>query len=187
MLAPGCGTSAVDRVTLVSTSSRAELPARPSTRVYGALDRNTADFYLTDLPESASAPGADLRSYTGHLIHVHLFIAPKAGSTPIAPGASTVTVRHIVLAGGEMGMYAGGGFMTPSDTIGSAESGGRISGATLRLAGATPGFVDRLGPSEMAAAFSATRDEARARAWSAAFSAATASLRQDPTAGRPSE
>lgn len=169
LLSGGCSWARSDGLTLKSTASSSELHLTPAIQVYAASDRNTADFYLTDLPPQASAPQADLRAFTGSLVHVHLFLQPKAGSTPIDPGACSVTVRQLIVAGGQAGLYSGGGFLETSSDVGSPECGGTFRGATLRLTAATPGFLDRLGPSEMRAKFNATRNDAQARAWSAVF------------------
>lgn len=168
-LVGGCSWTRSDGLTLRSTSGAQELRLDPAIQVYTASDRNTADFYLTDLPPAASAPQADLRAFTGTIVHVHLFLRPKAGATPIDPGACSVSVRQLVVAGGQAGLYSGGGFMDPSSDVGSASCGGTFRGATLRLTASTPGFLDKLGPSEMRAKFDARRNDAEARAWEAVF------------------
>lgn len=130
---------------------------------YWAADASTADIYLTDLGPAELDPGTDLSAVEGRIVHLHMFVVPLAGATPIDPEACSVTVRHIVLARGSIGVYAGGGFLLPGGRPGDAEFGGRIRGGTLRLAGHTKNFVDRLGASTMDAAFTARKDEATAK------------------------
>lgn len=149
----------------MSSQSQTELSTTLLTRVYSAVDRNTADFYLTNLPPQASKPGTDPLSLTGTLIHVHLFLQPLAGRTPLGSDSCNVTVRQLVLSGGEAGIYAGGAFMTPRDPIGGESSGGRFTHATLQLLARTGNFNDLLGASEMSADFNATRNDPAAQAW----------------------
>jgi hypothetical protein len=148
------------------------LETSAGTRVYGAQDRNTADFYLTDLPESAA--GADPSTLTGTLVHVHMFLRPMAGETPIAVEACSFTVRQAIFTGREIGIYGGGGFLTPGGDLGSARLKARFRGATLRLIHATAAFEDRLGPSEMKGEFEAVRDDARSAAWAGLLARAMA-------------
>ncbi|MEK6702074.1 MAG: hypothetical protein AABZ53_07415 [Planctomycetota bacterium] len=150
---------------LMSSQSQTELATDLTTRVYSGIDRNTADFYLTNLPPEAARPGTDPLTLTGTLIHVHLFLQPLAGRTPLGSDGCNVTVRQLVLSGGEAGIYAGGAFMTPRDAVGSQTSGGRFTHATLQLLARTKNFNDLLGPSEMSAEFNAARNEPAAQAW----------------------
>jgi hypothetical protein len=149
----------------VSMRSGSVLRTEAGTRVFSATDRNTADFYLTDLPASAAEPGADLSKLSGTLVHVHLFLSPRPGETPIADEACSFTVRQAVFANGQFGVYSGGGFFTPARDLGDKTNGGRFRGATLRLTHSTPGFEDKLGPSEMAGSFRAGRDDVSSAAW----------------------
>lgn len=133
--------------------------------VYRATDLNTADLYLSDVPENVLverlAVGLDDPS-PANIIHVHLFLTPKAGRTPIDFTAANISVTHVVLTGGSMGVYGGGGFLLPSGSVGDATYGGTIREATLRLVESRPGFADRLGPSELGGKVAARRDDALA-------------------------
>lgn len=154
---------------ITSASSGLTLTPALPTRIYDFADRNTADFYMTDLPPETWAGGGDVSHATGVLMHIHMFLASKPGSTPIASGATVVNTRIIVLAGGAMGVYGGGGFLLRSGEAGDDEFGGRLPHATLRLLRATPGFVDRLGPSELDGFFEATLDAEQASQMRRAF------------------
>jgi hypothetical protein len=157
------GGCAADAVRVRSVDQALVDAPRLSCEVYTSVDRNTADVFLTDLDPAALEPGEELGRLSGRIVQIHMFLEPRAGSTPIAPTACSVVVRHLVLAGGEMGVYSGGGFLLPSGRAGKASLGGKIEGATLRLTGRTRGFADRLGPATMDASFSARRDEATSR------------------------
>ncbi|MFA6044344.1 MAG: hypothetical protein WC718_05120 [Phycisphaerales bacterium] len=170
LLPAGCtfwGNSGTPIITS-ATSGLTLSPALP-TRIYDFTDSNTADFYLTDLPPETWTSGGDVSRATGVLMHVHMFLASKAGSTPIASGATIVNTRIIVLAGGAMGVYGGGGFLLRSGEAGDDDFGGRLPHSTLRLLRATPGFVDRLGPSELDGYFEATLDATQTEQMRRAF------------------
>ncbi|MBL8762643.1 MAG: hypothetical protein JNM07_00050 [Phycisphaerae bacterium] len=131
---------------------------------YSTPDASTADLYLTDLPlNRLQNPNDSLADVSGSLVHVHLFLVPKAGSTPIDATACNATVRQLVFAQGVLGLYAGGGFFNPSGDPGDPELAGSMRGASLRLARSSPGFADRLGPVTLAGTFGAPRSEGLAR------------------------
>jgi hypothetical protein len=160
-VAGGCATDS--RVTVRSVQAAVvDAPLLP-TAVYGAADGNTADFYLTDLPLGSLDPGTPLTGQSGRIVHLHMFLTPRAGSTPISSEACSVTVRHIILAGGELGVYSGGGFLLPRSDLGDEQFIGRVRDATLRLTGSTRGFADKLGAASLDATIAAQRDEAMAR------------------------
>jgi hypothetical protein len=158
----GCGTTS--GVTLTGVKTSATLTMTPPLAVYRFADKNTADVYMTDLPREVFDAQADLTGISGQLTHVHLFVAPEAGRTPIDDTACSVTVRHIVIAQGQIGIYGGGGFMYPSRRPGREQFKGSITGATLRLVAATPGFEDKLGAAELAATVKSVLDEPMAGA-----------------------
>lgn len=138
-------------------------------RTYIPRDNNTADVYFSDIPsERLLDPNDSLADAVGSIVHIHIFLVPMAGSTPIDPTACNVTVRHFVLAGPRgpqgklpaVGVYGGGGFLLPDDTPGARSFSGDLFDATLKLTHATPGFVDRLGAARMSGQFEARRDDA---------------------------
>ncbi|MGH7244931.1 MAG: hypothetical protein ACREJD_16070 [Phycisphaerales bacterium] len=149
--------------TLASAETGFVLNMTPRYQAYLSSDINTADFFLSDLPPDAFADGADLSQFAGSLVQIHMFLAPKSGSTPIAFSATSATVRQIVFANGQMGMYSGGGFLLPSGTAGDSTFGGTIHSASMRLTARTPGFADKLGSSEFASGLSVPKDVSRAK------------------------
>lgn len=146
-------------VTLRSLGEPVELRGPMRLIAYSSDDPNSADIYLTDLPPAALDPGADLRGLSGQVVHLHLFLTPKAGSTPIASDASTVTIRHVVVASGEIGMYGGGGFLNPSGKPGDDELSASLTGGSCRLLTSTPGFQDRLGLCTFSADFRVPKND----------------------------
>jgi hypothetical protein len=134
-----------------------------TTLVYHALDSQTADIYMTDLHPDELDPRNDLAGVAGHLIHVNMFIVPRAGSTPIEKTAVTAVIRHVVIARGQVGVYGGGGFMFTRGKPGDSTFGGSVDRATMRFLAGTEGFADLLGPAEFSGSFSARLDPASAQ------------------------
>lgn len=129
-----------------------------TTIVYHALDSQTADIFMTDLHPDELDPRNDLSAAAGHLIHVHMFLVPRAGSTPIEKTAVTAVIRHLIISRGQVGVYGGGGFMFTRGRPGDSTFGGSIDRATMRFLAGTDGFVDLLGPAEFSGSFSARLD-----------------------------
>lgn len=137
----------------------------------GVPDPDTADIYLSDLPQARLTDlNDDLSGLTGSITHIHLFLTPDAGRTPIDRTACNVAIRTIVLACAAqtddaagrsvVGLYTGGGFVLPSRDPGDSTYAGRVLDLSLRLAAADPGFADPLSPASMTGSFSAPLDAA---------------------------
>jgi len=170
-LTTGCASHARVRVTSAETGAavRPDLP----TRVYTYSDPNTVDIFLTDLPPEQ----VSLTSPTpGHLVHIHMFLRPSPGKTPIDSTATNATIRHLILTGGQTGIYAGGGFLLPKGDPTSSHFAGTINNASMGLLDRTPGFADLLGPSVGDIEFLARRDDALARRYQAALDKVTSTL-----------
>jgi hypothetical protein len=169
---PGCGFSrSGGPARLQSLQNTNSLQSPLPTRVYAAADADTADVYMTDLPSSVWEAGADVSDLSGTLVHVRMFIRPRAGRTPIADTASTATIRVMVLAKGEIGVYGGGGFFVNSGNPGKERFRGGVRDASLRLVSATSGFVDRLGVSAFTGEVSGQQDSQAAAAMERALTA----------------
>lgn len=147
---------------------------RLPTQVFAPSKAGIADIYLTDLPADALTGGKDLGQLSGTIVHIHVFTIPSAGDTPIATTATTSTVRVAILANGQAGVYAGGGFFNTSDDDAAGKDfSGTVREATLYLRHATDGFDDILGPSRFSTSVSAKRDEKLATALRDALDAVT--------------
>ncbi len=150
----GCATHA--SVKLTSPLTGATLTPRLTTRAYSYADENTVDIYLSDLtPEELGVPfdAESPNRPVGQIVHIHMFIRPSPGKTPIEPQASNCSIRHLILAPGATGLYGGGGFLLPSSSASSGKFGGSISAGTLRLQAASRTFHDALGPTGVRASF----------------------------------
>jgi len=93
-----------------------------------------------------------------------MFLVPRAGRTPIATTAVTATVRCMVVANGQVGVYGGGGFFNKSGTAGDDTFGGAVNQASLYLLHASPSFNDLMGPCEYSGSFMARKDDVSAAA-----------------------
>jgi hypothetical protein len=151
-------------VVVRSADGTARLDTTLPTGVYAPIDEQSADIYLTDLPLARLAdPNDRLRDVTGMVVHIHMFLVPRAGKTPVDATASNAAVRVFVLAEGAVGVFGGGGFLMPSGTPGDETLSGSIGEASLRLLRRTPDFADRLGPSILAGGIGAKLDEEASR------------------------
>jgi hypothetical protein len=166
----GCSTTAPS-LTISSTKDGSEVAPEFTTAIFTNADQNTVDVFLTDLPLERLLNLADpLADLSGSVVHIHLFLMPKAGRTPIDNTACNSTVRHLIVATGAMGLYGGGGFLYPDSGADDASFSANLEDASLRLVRKGPGFYDRLdGPARAAGAFTARRDDARARALQGRF------------------
>ncbi len=147
---------------------------------YRAEDDASATIFLSDIPLEELAAADSLDSLTGSLIEIHSFLTPKPGKTPIDTTASTTTIRLIVFADGQFGLYGGGGFLFPKGQPGDSTFGGRIKHGSVRFLAATSGFADRLGAAEFDAGFTAPEDDAAVATMSHIFNSALRVLETSP-------
>lgn len=172
----------VSGVRLQSIDQNTHLTPAIVTSAYRAQDTSTAEFYLSDIPLRELSGADSFADLSGTIIHLHLFIRPKPGKTPIEPTASSATIQAVVLARGEVGVYGGGGFMLPSGTPGDDAIGGSIRSGSIKLLAATPDFADRLGAASFSAGFTAPKDEAAAGVMAHLFEQAVQLAKSDPPA-----
>ena len=131
-----------------------------TTAVYTPGQGSLASFYLSDAPLKDLLAG---NVEFGQFIHIELLWLPTPGRTPVDASATNMSVRLMVLAGDEFGIYGGSGFATPHNRIGKRRVTLAVAEASLTLLEASEGFVDRLGPGRMIGRFTATRDDTLSR------------------------
>ncbi|MEZ6164602.1 MAG: hypothetical protein R3B67_09225 [Phycisphaerales bacterium] len=157
----GGGSGGSSRVLSDTTGSVYETNLR--TRVYAFHDENTADIYLTDLPDAQLTAffekNADWSQISGTIVHIHLFLDPKPGKTPIEPTAANASIRYAIISNGQIGIYDGAGFMLPGRKPGKDSINGSFKAAPLRLTRASDGFADLLTPARLDLSFDAKLDE----------------------------
>jgi hypothetical protein len=157
----GGGSGGSSRVVSDTTASVYESNLR--TRAYTYHDDNTADIYLTDLSDAQLTAffqkNADWSQISGTLVHIHLFLDPKPGKTPIEPTAANASIRYAIISNGQVGIYDGAGFMLPGQKPGKDSISGTFAAAPLRLSRATEGFSDPLTPARLDMSFDAKLDD----------------------------
>lgn len=152
----GCSSS----VSLGIRSDTAVIQPVVQTAVYRFIDQNTADVYLSDFPPDSIVDRlANVEGAPGTVVHLHVFLAPQAGKTPIDFTASNAAFTCIVMSGSSMGVYGGGGFVLPSSQLGDALLDARVRQATVRLVEGRNGFADRLGNAWVEGNIEARRDD----------------------------
>lgn len=149
--------------TIISDTTGSIYETEMRTRVYTYHDDNTADIYLTDLSDaeltSFFEQNADWSQISGSIVHIHLFLDPKPGKTPIEPTAANASIRYGLISEGQIGIYSGAGFMLPGQKPGKDTMSGSFKAAPLRLSRATPGFSDPLTPARMDLSFDSRLDD----------------------------
>ena len=130
------------------------------TAVYTDLNTTEISFFLTDIPLDDLLAG---EITTGMVVHVNLLWKPSAGKTPMDTSATNVTIRYIVFADGELGLYGGAGFALPKGEPGEQTMSLVLRDASITLLDATDGFVDLLSPGRLTGRITAELDERRAR------------------------
>jgi hypothetical protein len=100
---------------------------------------------------------------SGQILHIQLLWVPLAGSTPMDPTATNASIRYVVIADGEVGIYAGAGFAVPADDLTDNTVGISLRDASLRLQQSTSGFNDLLSPAQLSGGFTALRDEQKTK------------------------
>lgn len=157
----GCGTvGEVGTVELTSLGG-ATRTLRPSlgTGTY-AQEAAQSSFILSDVDFSTLESGTPV---FGYVLHVNLLWIPKAGRTAVDPTATNTSIRLVVFAGTELGVYGGGGFAWPDGELGEPEFTLELVGSNMSLIACTPGFQDLMSPASLTGTLTATLDDAATR------------------------
>ncbi len=97
----------------------------------------------------------------GHVVRLDLLWVPLAGETPVDRSAANVSIRYVVIADGEVGVYAGAGFAWPRGEAGDRSLGLTMVGGSLTLLEHSEGFRDLLSPAEITGEVTALLDQRR--------------------------
>ncbi len=135
-----------------------------TTSVYAELNSTETSFFLTDIPIEDLFAG---NVSTGMVVHLDLLWVPSAGATPMDSSATNVSIRYVLFADGEVGIYGGAGFALPRGTVGDGTMSLSLRDASLTLLDSTDGFVDLLSPARLTGKLTARLDLNRSRrmAW----------------------
>ena len=153
-----------------SESLRADavvLGASYPTVVYAHDPEEDTTFLLTDMAIEDLLAG---KVVDGQVLHIDLLWEPKAGTTPMDIDATNAIIRHIVISGGEVGVYGGAGFVLPRGSPGRDTLTVALRDAMVRLMDSTGGFVDPLSPARLTGTFTARHEPGLARRISRAIS-----------------
>ena len=106
---------------------------------------NEGDIWMTDIPMEDLLAG---EFTNGQIIHLQVLWTPVAGKTPLASTSTNLSIEHIIIADGNVGVYGGGGYCGLS---GNPERGMQlnIEDATIAIQKQSSGFDDLLTPATM--------------------------------------
>ena len=150
-----------DLRTVSLTDQSATLPSRFIVGFFAPDRDGSTSFMLADAPVEQYLESAP---QTGQILHIELLWDPLPGRTPMDSSATNVSLRLIIFAEGEVGIYSGAGFALPySDPNESNTLTIAIRDATLQLEESTPGFSDLLGAAQMTGTCTVKRDEKKTR------------------------
>lgn len=135
-----------------------------TTSVYAKLNSTETSFFLTDVPIVDLLAG---NISTGMVVHLDLLWLPSAGATPMDSSATNVSIRYVVFAEGEVGIYGGAGFAMPHGTVGEGTVSLSLRDASLTLLDSTDGFLDLLSPARLTGKLTANldRNQSQRMAW----------------------
>lgn len=136
------------------------LNARYVAAIYAQDDDGTLSFFLSEVPVEDLLAG---EITDGQVMHIELLWRPKAGATPMDSSATNASIRHIIMTGGELGLYGGAGFAMPRGEPGEDRMRISLRDATIHLLESTDGFADPLTPARMTGNFTALHDPQLAR------------------------
>jgi len=172
--------------TELTTSGLADNPVKVSTapaEAWYMIEPAQVSFYGSDIPADQLAAGGAL---SGQVVNIQLLWDPKPGLTPLEPTTTNISIRLVVFAEGEVGVYGGGGFAWPRGKPEDGSMGLLLTGSNLSLVARTKGFVDLLSPAEMLGTVTARLDDAQSRTLRrAASQAVTNALGQVKWVARP--
>lgn len=155
-LLPGCITIAPNLtarpLTIAPVGKKTFLPIQPNFKtVYYRVDRDhNVDVVLENANRGKPSPDGVVQE-----IVLHIFWQPIGGRTSLNSDSLNATYRYVVLTPKGAGLYEGAGFVRFFDTVGKNKLRARVMDGDLRLSEASPGFVDTLGRSRLAGAFTA--------------------------------
>jgi hypothetical protein len=181
----GCGVTAPERLECTSMGDTPRTLSVADGRTTYSLELANTEFLHSSLaPEQFDeSPIPD-----GYILHAELMWVPKAGKTAVDPQATNVSLRLVVISGGELGLYGGGGFAWPQGEPGAQQHGLDLVGSNLTLLAATAGFVDLLSPSQITGRITASLDpELTRQVRRAASQAVTNALKRVQWVGPPAK
>ena len=145
----------------VSITSQTAQPVRlDSTFTHGAyaMEPGGVSIVLSTVPLEEIDEGT---IESAQAISIHYLWEPWAGRTPVSDEATNLMIRHVVIAGDEIGVYGGGGFGWPGGTPGKTNFSIDIAGSNVSLLDSTAGFKDLLTPAVLRGNLVVVQDAAK--------------------------
>lgn len=136
------------------------LSGRFTHAVYANGDAVEWSFLLSDTSVEELAAGTVDH---GRIVHVELLWIPRPGTTPIEVTATNASIRYVIIADGEVGVYGGAGFARPRGNPGDERLTLTLRDASLRLLHRTDGFADLLTPAQLSGTVTAELDSRAVR------------------------
>ncbi len=156
LLVAGCaGRQSADlRLESLASDEPVVVAAEYQTVWHRYRDRNTVTIIASDLPADQLLAG-DFGS--GQVICIDMFWNPKPGATPIDERATNCSIRQVLFAEDQVGLYGGAGFLLPRSSVDGGAFRADLSDSTLRLLESSDRFMDRLGVARLAGEFVSRR------------------------------
>lgn len=143
LLAAGCAAPAGKAATeLVGDGARLRTKFVAAAYVVGPASTSV---FLSDVPlETLLSDSTPVQ-----VAHFELLWRPIAGMTPMDSDATNVSIRHVLLVDGEVGIYGGAGFVRIRGAPGEGRLRLSITEATIGLLDSSAGFEDLLSPAQL--------------------------------------
>ena len=127
-------------------------------------DTNNVDIFMSDraLNELEKTDFSKINKDI-EICHVRMFIAPRAGHTPIQSTACNTIINFIILTPGAAGEYSGAGFMIPELSSDYRHFRGSLIDGRTNLIRKTGTFQDLLGTGSPEGTIEAVNDPAMVR------------------------
>lgn len=156
LVASGCAAPGGKAETdLVGENSRLQTKFVAAAYVVGPA---ATSVYLSDVPlETLLSDSTPVQ-----VVHLELLWRPIAGMTPMDSDATNVSIRHVLLVDGQVGIYGGAGFVRIRGEPGEGRLRLSIQDATIGLLQSSEGFEDLLSPAQLEGDIVAVNDAAMA-------------------------
>jgi len=120
---------------------------------------NEGEIWMTDIPLDQLSEGT---FSDGQILHLQVLWTPVAGKTPLTATSTNLSIEHVIIAEGTVGIYGGGGFCWLS---GNPEKGMHVyvEDATIAIQEQSSGFLDLLTPATMNGRVRSVPDSTTAR------------------------
>lgn len=142
-------------ITQGTGADRLALELDPVYAVYQHDRDRLTSFWISDIDWSQPVAADEIQA---QVLHVEVLWYPAPGRTPVDEEATNASLRLIVIVDGEVGVYAGAGFVQPFGGLGSTRAGLTVKDSSLALETSTDGFADLLSPAHLRGSFTATLD-----------------------------